>query len=61
MPSVIAHNQKAWDAEVKNTSPILAAAGFMITGFAEDYQPHPRFVIDHYLPTFLSTCAIKAG
>lgn len=36
-------------------------AGFQIAGFEEDWQPHPRFVVDHYLPTFLSTLAIKTG
>ncbi len=34
-------------------------AGFAITGFIEDEQPHPRFLIDKYLPTFLATKAIK--
>ncbi len=34
-------------------------AGFSIDGFVEEYQPHPRFVIDHYLPTFLGTKALK--
>ena len=33
--------------------------GFTIDGFIEEFQPHPRFVIDHYLPTFLATKAIK--
>ncbi|EFB71417.1 class I SAM-dependent methyltransferase [Providencia rustigianii] len=33
--------------------------GFTITGFQEDWQPNPRFVIDNYLPTFLATLAIK--
>lgn len=35
--------------------------GFHITGFKEDWQPHPRFVVDNYLPTFLATMAIKAS
>ncbi|EKT56362.1 class I SAM-dependent methyltransferase [Providencia sneebia] len=35
-------------------------AGFNIAGFLEDWQPNPRFVIDNYLPTFLSTLAIKS-
>ena len=34
-------------------------AGFVITDFLEENQPHPRFVIDKYLPTFLATRAIK--
>ena len=34
-------------------------AGFNIAGFLEDWQPTPRFVIDHYLPTFLATLAVK--
>jgi hypothetical protein len=33
--------------------------GFVLTGFYEDWQPHPRFVIDRYLPTFLATRARK--
>ncbi|MQA40819.1 class I SAM-dependent methyltransferase [Rugamonas aquatica] len=34
-------------------------AGFVLTGFHEDHQPQPRFVIDRYLPTFLATRASK--
>jgi len=34
-------------------------AGFVLTGFYEDHQPNPRFVIDRYLPTFLATRASK--
>ncbi|HEX8604564.1 MAG TPA: class I SAM-dependent methyltransferase [Pseudoduganella sp.] len=34
-------------------------AGFVMTGFYEDHQPHPRFLIDRYLPTFLATRASK--
>jgi SAM-dependent methyltransferase len=34
-------------------------AGFVLTGFYEDYQPRPRFVIDRYLPTFLASRASK--
>jgi len=34
-------------------------AGFVLTGFYEDWQPNPRFVIDRYLPTFLATRASK--
>jgi SAM-dependent methyltransferase len=34
-------------------------AGFLLTGFYEDYQPRPRFVIDRYLPTFLASRAGK--
>lgn len=33
--------------------------GFAITGFIEDEQPHPRFLIDKYLATFLATKALK--
>lgn len=35
------------------------AAGFVITGFYEDEQPRPRFLIDRYMPTFLATRALK--
>jgi len=35
------------------------AAGFAIDGFYEDEQPNPRFVIDHFMPTFLATRAVK--
>ncbi|GGY48249.1 class I SAM-dependent methyltransferase [Pseudoduganella albidiflava] len=34
-------------------------AGFVLTGFYEDRQPRPRFLIDRYLPTFLATRARK--
>lgn len=34
-------------------------AGFVLTGFHEDCQPRPRFLIDRYLPTFLATRAVK--
>jgi SAM-dependent methyltransferase len=34
-------------------------AGFVLQGFYEDEQPHPRFVIDNYIPTFLATNALK--
>jgi SAM-dependent methyltransferase len=34
-------------------------AGFMLTGFYEDWQPAPRFVIDRFVPTFLATRALK--
>lgn len=34
-------------------------AGFLISGFQEDPQPAPRFLIDHYLPTFIATLALK--
>jgi hypothetical protein len=34
-------------------------AGFVLKGFYEDWQPHPRFVIDHFLPSFLATRALK--
>lgn len=33
--------------------------GFLIAGFYEDQQPHPRFVIDRFVPTFIATKAIK--
>ena len=36
-----------------------AAAGFLIAGFHEDWQPRPRFLIDRYLPTFIATWALK--
>lgn len=34
-------------------------AGFVIGGFQEDPAPRPRFLIDRYLPTFISTLAIR--
>ena len=34
-------------------------AGFVLSGFYEDWQPNPRFVIDRYVPTFLATRASK--
>lgn len=34
-------------------------AGFAMTGFYEDFQPQPRFLVDRYLPTFLATRALK--
>ncbi|WP_434628910.1 methyltransferase domain-containing protein [Chromobacterium sp. CV08] len=38
-----------------------AAAGLLIAGFHEDWQPRPRFLIDRYLPTFIATWAVKPG
>ncbi|MFH0134174.1 class I SAM-dependent methyltransferase [Variovorax sp. VaC1] len=35
------------------------ATGFSIDGFLEDAQPHPRFVVDRFMPTFLATRAVK--
>ncbi|MEI2300361.1 hypothetical protein [Ensifer sp. MJa1] len=35
-------------------------AGFVLTGFHEDWQPSPRFLIDRFVPTFIATCAIKS-
>jgi SAM-dependent methyltransferase len=34
-------------------------AGFLISGFYEDYHPHARFLIDEFMPTYLATKAIK--
>lgn len=34
-------------------------AGFSIAGFQEDRQPVPRFLIDTFLPTFITTLALK--
>ncbi|WP_338523726.1 class I SAM-dependent methyltransferase [Pseudomonas batumici] len=34
-------------------------AGLVLTGFHEDWQPHPRFVIENVLPTFIATRAVK--
>lgn len=34
-------------------------AGFVIEDFEEEMQPHPRFLIDQYLPTFMATKATK--
>ncbi|WP_434658173.1 class I SAM-dependent methyltransferase [Chromobacterium violaceum] len=36
-----------------------AAAGFLIAGFHEAWQPRPRFLIDRYLPAFIATWALK--
>ena len=33
--------------------------GFLLTGFYEDSQPQPRFVVDRYMPTFIATRALK--
>lgn len=33
--------------------------GFQMVDFIEDDQPNPRFVIDHYLPTFMATLMVK--
>ncbi|WP_340608365.1 class I SAM-dependent methyltransferase [Xenorhabdus bharatensis] len=33
--------------------------GFRLIDFYEDWQPHPRFVIEQYLPTFIATRSIK--
>lgn len=35
------------------------AAGFVIDGFYEDYQPKPRFLLDRFMPTFLASRASK--
>jgi len=34
-------------------------AGFVLTGFHEDWQPHPRFVVENVMPTFIATKAAK--
>lgn len=34
-------------------------AGFLLQGFQEDKQPVARFVIDGFVPTLISTCAVK--
>ncbi|AZA76176.1 class I SAM-dependent methyltransferase [Chryseobacterium sp. G0186] len=34
-------------------------AGFVMIDFTEEMQPHPRFLIDKYLPTFIATKALK--
>lgn len=34
-------------------------AGFLIADYTEEMQPHPRFLIDRYLPTFIATKAVK--
>ena len=38
---------------------VALAAGLLLQDFYEDWQPHPRFVIDRFVPTFLATCALK--
>ncbi|MEO9457099.1 class I SAM-dependent methyltransferase [Chromobacterium phragmitis] len=35
------------------------AAGFLIAGFHEAWQPRPRFLIERYLPAFMATWAIR--
>lgn len=34
-------------------------AGLVLTGFYEDKQPNPRFLVDRFLPTFMATCSQK--
>lgn len=34
-------------------------AGFVLAGFHEDWQPHPRFVVENVMPTFIATRALK--
>jgi len=34
-------------------------AGLVLTGFHEDWQPHPRFVVENVMPTFMATKAMK--
>ncbi|PIF45430.1 methyltransferase family protein [Chryseobacterium sp. 52] len=34
-------------------------AGFLISDFTEEMQPHPRFLLDSYVPAFIATRAIK--
>lgn len=34
-------------------------AGFLVAGFDEVFHPHPRFLIERYMPTFMATYAIK--
>jgi len=34
-------------------------AGFVLTGFHEDWQPQPRFVVENVMPTFIATKAAK--
>lgn len=34
-------------------------AGFVLTGFHEDWHPHPRFVVENVMPTFVATWAVK--
>ncbi|WFF83878.1 class I SAM-dependent methyltransferase [Delftia tsuruhatensis] len=34
-------------------------AGLVLTGFHEDWQPHARFVIEKFVPTFIATCSMK--
>ncbi|AUH51927.1 SAM-dependent methyltransferase [Chromobacterium sp. ATCC 53434] len=36
-----------------------AAAGLLIAGFHEDWQPRPRFLIERHLPAFIATLAVK--
>ncbi|MDR2234966.1 MAG: class I SAM-dependent methyltransferase [Chryseobacterium sp.] len=34
-------------------------AGFIISDYTEEMQPHPRFLLDQYVPAFMATKAIK--
>ncbi len=34
-------------------------AGLVLTGFHEDWQPHARFVIEKFVPTFIATRSVK--
>lgn len=34
-------------------------AGFAITAYDEAWQPHPRFTIDPFIPTFIGTQSVK--
>lgn len=34
-------------------------AGLVLTGFHEDWQPHARFVIEKFVPTFIATRSMK--
>ncbi|WP_211282920.1 hypothetical protein [Pantoea rwandensis] len=34
-------------------------AGFLVAGFDEVFHPHPRFLIERYMPTFMATYASK--
>ncbi|HFH4277266.1 TPA: hypothetical protein ACGJ3R_004922, partial [Pseudomonas aeruginosa] len=63
---VLRHNSASWDAQAARdcewSRPVSAeevAAGLLLQDFYEDWQPHPRFVIDRFMPTFLATCALK--
>ncbi|WP_427914819.1 class I SAM-dependent methyltransferase [Ramlibacter sp. MMS24-I3-19] len=63
-PDIVQKKQESGEAVVFGHSLAdliggQVAAGFYIDGFYEDEQPHPRFLVDRFMPTFLATRAVK--